>query len=140
MLEGKDLSSHALVMNLRSGTIGEALIPGDLKGRSYAYSDGPMIWLWIRYRNEITGWWEYSRWVLENVVLLEKVPKSKMKPGMRVINLISRRIGFLKADSRDLGKLESCPAWCVCIRLRADSGRMDYPVWELGNVRVIVGE
>jgi len=61
--------------------------------------------------------------------------KSELKPGMKVRNKISGRVGEVKGlPDGELG----CADWCVSIRARTTSGkhrgRWDYPIWNVKNL------
>ena len=64
----------------------------------------------------------------------DKKKKKGLKPGMRVQNTVSGKIGEVYGIG---GRLYHTADWCIMVRRRMPAGRYSYPIWRLSNITVI---
>lgn len=67
--------------------------------------------------------------------------RSELKPGMQVRNTVTGSTGEIRADHDDSSQVMFSAEWCVPIRRRNASGKLQgkwtYPYWQVENLELL---
>ena len=110
-----------IVKNKANGNIAEIVGAG---WRDYEYC---RIHKCIYVRRRIKNGYRYTFWSLSNLVVIG-VPKSEMKPGMKLRNIMSNNIGEVMPPDVKTGKLRCLDSY-VYVRYMDKKKKYRYRIW-----------
>lgn len=72
---------------------------------------------------------------MSTTVSRESFDRSKARPGMKLRNTKTKKVGEVRADKHDPTRVALSAIWNIPIRRRSSSGKYVYSRWNLDDVQ-----